>query len=77
VNRLFNFLFNKKNPHLNNTIMSDQSDKIIIHSTSDGKLYVKDSEFFTNKKVQSMIFRLLKSKLYKNLKNSPKHQLPA
>jgi len=45
------------------------SDNVNIHSTSGGKLYIKEKEFFASDKVQGMVKKLLSSSVYKNIKS--------
>lgn len=53
----------------------NSEDKIIVHSTESGKLYVNEEEFFRNKVVKEKIIRMLSSNLYKALKGpAPKKQ---
>jgi len=44
------------------------NNKIIVHSTSGGKLFIKEKEFFSNGKVQGMVKKLLDSSVYKSIK---------
>ena len=44
-----------------------ENEKIIIHGTSSGKLYIKEKEFFANRRVYELIKRLYNSRLYKRL----------
>lgn len=47
----------KKNNDFNN----------IIHSDSNGKLYIKSPDFFDQKKVQEMIISLMNSSVFKKI----------
>ncbi len=40
----------------------------IVHSTSEGKLYIKEEEFFNNDRVRDMVKRLINSSVYTNIK---------
>lgn len=45
------------------------SDNIIVHSTSDGKLFIEEKEFFASEKVQNIVKKLLNSSVYKGIKS--------
>lgn len=46
----------------------ESTDKVIIHGTSEGKLFIEESEFFNNNKVKAIFKKLFKSNIYKELK---------
>jgi len=49
--------------------MNDK-DQVRVHATSTGRLYIVEEEFFRVPKVRRMIDKLLKSSLYKEIKES-------
>jgi hypothetical protein len=48
--------------------MKDPKNK--VHSTKEGKLFIRQSEFFAREEVQSMIKKLMDSTLFKKIKES-------
>jgi hypothetical protein len=48
-------------------ILNHPKENIILHSTPSGKLFIKEEEFFQNRKIQAQIERMRKSNLYKSL----------
>lgn len=46
-----------------------KSDPGIVKATSEGKLYVKSSDFFSLEKVKETIYKLKNSQLIKDLDN--------
>lgn len=46
----------------------NKSDSIIVHSTSEGKLYINEKEFFNNNKVKEMVKKLINSSVYQDIK---------
>lgn len=39
----------------------------IVHSTSEGRLYIKASELFSQPKVQKMVAEMMASDIFKNI----------
>jgi len=50
--------------------MNDDSEKIRVHATSEGRLYIDENEFFRNPKIRRMIEKMLNSSLYKEIKTT-------
>jgi hypothetical protein len=46
------------------------SGKIIVHGTSQGKLYIKEKEFFNNSNVRSILAKLINSTTVKAIKHT-------
>lgn len=74
VKRLWNFLKSLSNPNPNIPMPDSSEEKIIVHSTKSGKLYVEDSEFFKNKRIQHLLKKLRSSQLYKTIKQEEQKQ---
>ena len=49
-------------------IMSKNFESIKSHASSDGRLYIKEEEFFRSEKVKNLIRLLLKSSIYQQIK---------
>jgi|GEM_PF-5785869 hypothetical protein len=55
--------------HLTSKNMSKKTDQIRFHSTSTGRLYLKEEELIKTAKFKNLINQLLESPLYKRIKD--------
>lgn len=63
---------NKFRKKLTPTVMDTKTQNVKFHASTSGRLYIKEEEFFQSEKVKNIVARLLKSPIYKQLKQEGK-----
>lgn len=48
----------------------NKTENSVVHSTAEGKLYIKEKEFFNNDRVRNMVKRLINSSVYTSIKSN-------
>lgn len=67
---------NKVKKKLAPTAVNTKTPNVKFHASSSGRLYIKEEEFFRSEKVKNIVTTLLKSPIYKQLKQEGKVSSP-
>jgi hypothetical protein len=68
---MFNLPTKQCSVTVNFKAMSKDSEKIEVHGTEDGKLYIKVDDLFKQSKIQNLITKIAASSSVKSIQKSP------